>query len=195
MTPPHPVLVFGNRPDVLDLTRAYASMKVDNPWWIGRWDEDRRNLYATALFTADARTIHMGIDLGGPVGTPVHAFADGWVHKAGINPADGDYGGTLVLGHRIGERTVWMLLGHLSHASVLEKREGQPVSRGEVVGWLGDRSENGGWPAHVHVQLALEPPATHDLPGAVAQADRAAARIRFPDPQTVLGPLYAEVTG
>ena len=59
-----------------------------------------------------------------------------------------------------------------------------------VIGWLGDRTENGGWPPHVYFQLSVERPDTHDLPGAVAAEDREAARARFPDPRTVLGPLY-----
>jgi murein DD-endopeptidase MepM/ murein hydrolase activator NlpD len=165
-------------------------MVVHNPWWIGRYDEDRRNLYATELFTADSRTIHMGIDLGGPVGTPVHAFADGWIHAAGYNPADGDYGCTLVLRHVVDGTELWMLLGHLSQASIRDAAVGRAVKAGEVVGWLGDRHENGGWPPHVHVQLARVAPATFDLPGAVSRAERSQARRLYPDPRTVLGPLY-----
>lgn len=189
---PHPVLVFGGEPTVLDLSTAEASMRVDNPWWIGRYDEDRRNLYATELFTAEARTVHMGIDLGGPVGTPVHAPVDGFVHSAGYNPAPGDYGCTLVLRHQVEGRDVWMLLGHLSRASILDRRPGQPVQRGAIVGWLGERHENGDWPPHVHVQLAWEPPSTHDMPGAFHTRDRERARAAHPDPRILLGPLYAD---
>lgn len=187
---PHPILTFGAPPRLLDLTEARASMRVDTPWWIGRYDEDRRNLYATALFTAEARTVHMGIDLGGPVGTPVHACADGFVHAAGYNGAEGDYGCTLVLRHTLEGRDVWLLLGHLSWDSIRDRHPGQPVTRGQIVGWLGDASENGGWPPHVHLQLAVFPPATFDLPGVVAPHEREAARRAHPDPRLLLGPLY-----
>lgn len=186
----HPLLHFDHPPTVLDLTDAEASMKVDNPWWIGRYDEDRRKIYTEDLFAVGGRTVHMGIDLGGPLGSPIHACADGWVHAAGYNADPGDYGCTLVLKHHLDGQDLWMLLGHLSHASIRGRVAGQPVRRGEVVGWLGDRSENGGWSPHVHVQLAREAPVTHDMPGAVHPRDRESARHAYPDPRMVLGPLY-----
>ena len=64
------------------------------------------------------------------------------------------------------------------------------VSAGQVIGWLGAETENGGWPPHVHFQLSWERPETHDMPGAVDPADRAAALKRYPDPRLVLGPLW-----
>jgi hypothetical protein len=42
----------------------------------------------------------------------------------------------------------------------------------------------------VHVQLSLEAPPTHDMPGVVAKEDREAALRVYPDPRLVLGPLY-----
>jgi len=69
---------------------------------VGRYNERRRAMYTTELFgeldpwaakeSAAARDIHIGLDIGGPAGTPVHAFAPGAVHSAGYNPAKGDYG-------------------------------------------------------------------------------------------------------
>ena len=50
--------------------------------------------------------------------------------------------------------------------------------------------ENGGWPPHVHFQLALSEPTTHDMPGVVATSQHAAALDEYPDPRMVLGPLY-----
>ena len=52
---------------------------------IGKYNERRRNMYETDLFqdTDNAvagyqgkRDIHMGIDIGGPVNTKIHAFCD-----------------------------------------------------------------------------------------------------------------------
>jgi murein DD-endopeptidase MepM/ murein hydrolase activator NlpD len=187
------VLVMDEAPVVLDLTTSEASRVVDRPFWVGRYDEDRRQLYDTALFTAgdEPRTVHMGVDLGGPVGTPVQAVADGVVFAAGYNAAPGDYGGTLVLEHVLDGRTVWVLYGHLSRASIAGRAPGERVAAGQVVGWLGDRHENGGWPAHVHVQVAVEQPVGADLPGVVRASEREAARRAYPDPFAVLGPVYA----
>lgn len=185
----HPVVLMPPWAVVLDLATPGAALdSPPTPWAIGRYDEDR-TIYTQALF-AGARTVHMGIDLGGPVGTAVHAFAEGVVLHSGINAADGDYGGTIVTEHAVDGETLWALHGHLSHASVRASPAGRRLGRGEVLGWMGGPAENGGWPPHVHFQLSRERPATHDMPGAVARAERAAARVRFPDPRRVLGPLY-----
>jgi len=61
---------------------------------------------------------------------------------------------------------------------------------GQVVGWLGDKTENGGWPSHVHFQLSLLEPETHDMPGVVASSQHAESLKIYPDPRMVLGPLY-----
>ena len=45
-------------------------------------------MYTRALFSG-ARPVHMGVDLGGPVGTAVHAFSEGVVLHSGVNPTDG----------------------------------------------------------------------------------------------------------
>ena len=71
----HPVVVLPPDTVVLDLTRPATPPEAR--WTIGRYDEDRV-IYTQALFSG-ARTVHMGIDLGGPVGTAVHAFAGGVV--------------------------------------------------------------------------------------------------------------------
>ena len=53
----------------------------------------------------------------------------------------------LVIEHELNDRKVWALYGHLSAASTADKQVGDRVSSGQVVGWLGDKTENGGWPS------------------------------------------------
>lgn len=183
----HPVVILPPGYVVLDLGGPHAGASP-TPWTVGRYDE-ARVIYTHALF-GGRRTVHVGVDLGGPVGVAVHAFADGEVVHAGVNPAPGDYGPTLVTVHRLGEVELYALFGHLSRASLEASPPGRRFARGEVLGWLGDPSVNGGYPPHVHVQLAWERPATFDLPGAVAPEDREAALARYPDPRLVLGELY-----
>jgi murein DD-endopeptidase MepM/ murein hydrolase activator NlpD len=182
----HPVLIFPERPVVLDLRRPPEG---EAPRWsVGRYDEDRA-IYTQPLFEG-RRTVHMGVDLGGPVGVAVHAFADAVVIHAGCNPAPGDYGPTLVTEQRLVDgRLIYALFGHLSLASLAHSPIGRRVAAGDVLGWLGDPSVNGGWPPHVHLQLSWERPATHDLPGAVAVVDRDDARKRYPDPAMILGSM------
>jgi murein DD-endopeptidase MepM/ murein hydrolase activator NlpD len=185
----HPVIDLPADVDVLDLSTPEGLARPRrSAFSIGRYDE-ARVIYTQALFDGE-RNIHMGIDLGGPAGTPVHAFDDGEIYCLGVNKADGDYGPTIVTQHRYDGRPLWALHGHLSAQSLHDKAPGQPIHRGAVIGWLGAESENGGWPPHVHFQLSWQRPKTHDLPGTVTRQDRDAARRRFPDPRLVLGPIY-----
>lgn len=172
---------------------------------VGRYDENRVNLYASEMFDdsthtidgyAGERTVHIGIDLDGPVGTQVFAFTKGVVHSSGYNSDRGDYGNVVVIEHDLGEvngmqRKIWALYGHLNDQSVLNMPPGKPIKRGQHIGRFGDIHENGGWRIpHVHFQLSLEPPETHDMPGAVSVIDRPRALVQYPDPRWVLGKLY-----
>ncbi|MCO4747407.1 MAG: peptidoglycan DD-metalloendopeptidase family protein [Proteobacteria bacterium] len=184
----HPVVVLPPQTVVLDLSTGEPP-NPPSPWSIGRYDEVRPGMYTTALFE-DGRCLHVGADLGGPVGTAVHAFADGHIVHCGFNPADGDYGHVLVTEHVLDGESIYALFGHLSAASSARWRAGQAFEAGDVLGWLGDRAENGGWAPHVHFQLAIERPETHDMPGTVLAEHRAQALIAYPDPRLVLGPLW-----
>ena len=189
---PHPVVLLPPHAVVVDLSAPPDRLILpDHPWQIGRYDE-LRGIYTTPLFTDGPapRDLHVGLDLGGPAGVAVHAWAAGEVEHAGFNPAAGDYGHVLVCAHPVGDRVLYVLLGHLSAESLRRSPVGRRFAAGEVLGWLGEPHENGGWPPHLHVQLCWERPETHDLPGAVALADRAAALRRYPDPRLILGPIY-----
>ena len=134
--------------------------------------------------------MHLGIDIGAPAGTAVYAFADGWIEHFGYNSAPGDYGNTLVTGHRLDSYEIYALHGHLDGGSICGIEQGQKIRRGEVLAHLGEPHENGGWPPHLHFQLSWQRPTKADLPGVVTLQDREAALRRYPDPRLVLGPLY-----
>jgi peptidoglycan LD-endopeptidase LytH len=180
--------------EIVDCSKGYDPNRLrDTEYSVGKYNEKRPGMYVTDLFTAEVeapRDIHVGIDIGAPAGTPVRAFYDGVIYMAGINPAEGDYGGTVITEHDLGGRKIWALHGHLSHSSVAGKKPGQPVKKGDVIAWLGVKAENGGWNPHLHFQLSWEKPEKCDLPGAVNQRDLARALEIYPDPQNVLGRLY-----
>jgi peptidoglycan LD-endopeptidase LytH len=185
-----PVIQLPSGYEVYDFTQGYDPARaMTSRYGVGRYDEKRRGMYTTALFEG-ARDVHVGIDLAAPVGEPVHAFFGGAVHRFGYNAAPGDYGYTLVTQHELNGQSVWALHGHLSARSVEGRFEGQRIARGEVIAWVGDRHENGGWNPHLHFQLSLVRPEVADLPGAVSDADRAHALTIYPDPRLVLGALY-----
>lgn len=193
-----PVIDLPSDYEVFDFTHGYdPNRPLKSAYGIGRYDEKRPGMYATNLFQEahkPRRDIHVGIDIAAPVGTPVRAFFAGRLFMVGINSAPGDYGGTLITEHCFADRVIWALFGHLSHQSVECMRSrmevGAAIEKGEVIGWIGDRSENGGWNPHLHFQLSWRRPDQCDLPGVVSDEDRAQALAWYPDPRCVLGPLY-----
>ena len=156
---------------------------------VGKYDENRKGLYESELFEGE-RTHHVGIDIGGPVGTPVFAFYRGKIFDKKYLPSEGDYGNVIIMEHNFNGTKLWALYGHLSSESLKNIKVGDAVETGQLIGWLGDKHENGGWEPHVHFQLSLEEPLNCDLPGVVKPSERELAIKKYPDPRLVLGPLY-----
>lgn len=185
-----PVIDLPASYEVYDFTRGYDPKRsMLSEYGIGRYDEERQGMYTTELFAGE-RNIHMGIDVAAPVGTPVRSFFEGEVYLFAYNAAPGDYGHTLITKHVLNGTEVYALYGHLSAASTRDKTVGSKVRSGDVIAWVGDKHENGGWNPHLHFQLSLTRPLVCDMPGAVAAKDREAALQIYPDPRLVLGPLY-----
>ena len=82
--------------------------------------------------------MHVGVDIGAPVGTEVHAFEDGLIHSAGYNPAVGDYGYVVVIKHILKNgpeypSTVYALYGHLGASFMADNVPGRKVTKGQVI--------------------------------------------------------------
>lgn len=199
----HPVVELGDDYYVQDFTRPTRRQlateeereqnlpQIFSSFSVGRFDEDRQGMYTSQLFSA-ARTIHLGIDLEGPTGTPVYAFDDGIVDSVGYNEPLGDYGHVVIVKHRLkGQHDVFALYGHLD-ASVLRLQVGDRVTQGQQLAVMGDLKDNGGWfMPHVHFQVAYERPSVpHDMPGTAEPARRDEALATYMDPRYILGPLY-----
>lgn len=199
-----PIIALPSNYEVFDFTSGYDPRRTRlSEYGVGRYNEIRMGMYTSELFLPkeepglinknseqSPRNIHMGIDIAAPIGTPVFAFYNGTVCMTGINPALGDYGGTIITEHLLGETKIWALYGHLSHASTVSRKSGDQLSSGDVVGWIGSESENGGWNPHVHFQLSLDRPCKCDLPGVVSRENHQHALEIYPDPRLVLGRLY-----
>ena len=124
--------------------------KQSREYDVGRYDEDRRGMYTSSLFSMTkgrtSRTLHVGLDIGGPIDTKVYAFTHGTIHSVGYNPPLGDYGNVMVIEHTLPNDTmVYALYGHLSAKSIRGKYVGQKIKKGQVIGYLGNTAENGGW--------------------------------------------------
>lgn len=186
----HPVIPLPEEYEVYDFSEGYdPNRTLSHPYGIGRYDELRPGMYKGEQFEG-IRNIHVGIDIGCPAHTPVHVFFDGTVFKLGNNSLPYDYGPTIITRHQWSGQVVFALHGHLSADSLGQWAVGDKLKAGDVLAAVGETHENGGWNPHLHFQLSLIEPDTHDLPGAVSAKDRDWARQAFPDPRLVLGPLY-----
>ena len=172
---------------VHDFTKRVEKSPLE--YSIGKYDENRKGLYESELFEGK-RTHHVGIDIGGPVGTPIYAFHNGIIFDKKYLPADGDYGNVIIMEHEFNGTKLWALYGHLSSESLETFKIGDIVETGQLIGWFGDKNENGGWEPHVHFQISREEPMNCDLPGVVTPDEREQALWKYPDPRLVLGPLY-----
>jgi hypothetical protein len=95
--------------------------------------------------------VHAGDDVNGAAGTPVYAIYDGVVHYA---DAAGTWGGLVEISHinPTNAATFYSLYGHLN-APGLQVSQGQVVSKGQLLGYLGNYAENGGWAEHLHFSI------------------------------------------
>ena len=188
----HPVIQLPETYQVRDFTQGHS--KAQLPFSVGKYNEDRRRMYHHDLFQDElgGRTIHMGIDFGAPVGTALYAIDDGIIYDMIYRDIPGDYGTVLITQHQFQEKDLWCLYGHLSKNSIQNYYKGQKVIKGQEIAYIGDESENGGWPPHLHFQLSWIKPHNCDLPGVVHKDQHTQALSMYPDPQMILGRLYLD---
>ena len=95
---------------------------------------------------------HPGLDIAAPINTPVHVITDGVVTEVGwLSP---DSGLTVIVSHtQAGYYSAYL---HLNSAPV---SAGQPVSQGEVIGYVGNSGTTEFM--HLHFEIRLS---DHDYP-------------------------------
>ncbi|PRR69293.1 peptidoglycan DD-metalloendopeptidase family protein [Neomoorella humiferrea] len=98
----------------------------------------------TSPFGYRGGEFHTGMDIGGNIGQPVGAAADGRVTFAGY---DGGYGRMVIIDHGGG------LVTRYAHLSGFNVRVGQRVSRGQVIGYVGTSGRTTG--PHLHFEVLV----------------------------------------
>jgi murein DD-endopeptidase MepM/ murein hydrolase activator NlpD len=98
--------------------------------------------------------MHAGIDLAGPIGTPIYATADGTIRRAEWN--SGGYGNLVEIEHGRGIQTRY---GHLSKFMV---SAGQKVKRGDVIALMGSTGRSTG--SHLHYEVRIDGKAVNPIP-------------------------------
>ena len=144
-------------------------------WGYGGWGENRFLYESSPLFKdGDGyRSIHLGIDIWLPAGTPLFAPLPGRIHSFQDNHNYLDYGPTIITEHTINDDTFYILYGHLSRPSLEGLTVGQTVSAGEQIATIGTPEENVGWPPHVHLQLIKNMCGKKgDFPGVATPAEK-----------------------
>lgn len=87
--------------------------------------------------------MHRGIDIAGPIGTPIVAAAAGVVHFAGWN--DGGYGYMVEIQHPDGSMTRY------AHNDRLHVRRGETVAQGQRISDMGSTGRSTG--PHLHFEI------------------------------------------
>ncbi len=87
--------------------------------------------------------LHTGMDFTASVGTEIHATGNGVVNKVEMNGRG--YGNNVTIDHGYGYETLY---GHMSKIAV---RQGQKISRGDLVGFVGNTGTSSG--PHLHYEV------------------------------------------
>jgi murein DD-endopeptidase MepM/ murein hydrolase activator NlpD len=97
--------------------------------------------------------MHAGLDIPGPIGTPVYATADGIVSRA---QRAGAYGNLVEINHGKGIQTRY---GHLSKIIIGDNVR---VKRGQLIGLMGSTGRSTG--SHLHYEVRIDGRAVNPMP-------------------------------
>jgi murein DD-endopeptidase MepM/ murein hydrolase activator NlpD len=173
----------------------YIERKIhagNSRYGIGGYNEHRTIYSISNVFDGkqpneEPRRLHLGVDIWGPVGTPVYAFMGGMVHSLAFNDQHGDYGATLILLHQLDGLPFYTLYGHLSLNDIKSLSAGNYVSIGQTIAHFGNQNENGHWPPHLHFQIILDMELKEgDYPGVCKYSEREKYLANCPDPDLIL---------
>lgn len=124
---------------------------------------EARPVYSTPSFKLEGnngpeyRTHHLGMDFWTDANTPVHAICAGEIISFKDNAIDKDYGPTIIMKHEVNnELAFYSLYGHLSKESLASLKKGMKIKKGDCIGFIGYKNENGNWPPHLHFQIILD---------------------------------------
>ena len=137
--------------------------------------------------TTEPRSLHLGVDMWVPAGTPVAAPLPAIIHSLADNNHFGDYGPTIILAHELEGHAFFSLYGHLTCTDLLGLQPGQAVAQGQVFAHVGPHPENGDWPPHLHFQLIADMQGRWgDFPGVAPPSERAYWAALCADPMLVI---------
>ena len=190
----------------------HQSFKMDqlqkqhpNHFLAGGYSE-ARSFYASDAFSIEGntgkeyRTMHLGLDIWLPAQTIINAPLAGRIIGLHNNAFKRDYGPTIILEHSYksaaGEAdTFYTLYGHLSQKTLGLHAIGDAITAGQLLAWVGESDENGGWSPHLHFQIMHDQLGNeHDFPGACTPNHLNVMLGICPDPQWLFNYVESNLT-
>lgn len=167
------IVPYGDPDHEMTIASAQERAHDATKWWndfcnthgielgVGPWGEER-SVYTDVAFQSrfiegKRRTHHLGLDLFMPAGTPVYTPLAATVKSVGIEKSPLGYGGLIALEHAPDGCPPFITLwGHMAHEALERVMPGQKLAAGDLVGFIGPISENGGWTPHLHLQISTD---------------------------------------
>ncbi len=122
-----------------------------------RWPTVSRKLTSGFGYRRDPITgksaFHAGVDISGDIGDPIYAAGDGKVKESGFDRTRGNY---IIITHRDGLESWYM------HLSVIGVKSEQRLTRGELIGEMGNSGRSTG--PHLHFQVVVSEEPVNPLP-------------------------------
>jgi len=121
-------------------------------WGVGKYLEERKSIlrdYPNII--EEKRFYHLGLDIIVPFDTPMYSPLDAVVFKTGKETMVGNYGGYIMLKHKINDVVFYSFYGHLKTPHLVS--EGEKLIAGQEFARIGKDSDSGGWFCHTHLQI------------------------------------------
>lgn len=144
--PVNKIVLVGTKKPVKNTTtsRGGGSSSVENTSGSGTLSWPTSGSLSSRFGNRGGR-LHAGIDIANPKGTPIYAADSGTVSYSGYN--NGGYGNLIKISHGGGMTTCY---AHLSSRSV---SQGSSVTKGQLIGYMGNTGNSRG--SHLHFEVRI----------------------------------------
>lgn len=145
---------FANVAYIYSIVQENASFShFDNNGLVFPFTEEQLGrIYYTSPFGSRWGSYHYGVDLAGDEGEEIHAIADGVVEYT-LTPEDANGGGNM-----IAIRHDNNMYSRYMHMVALEVSPGQNISKGQVIGRVGNTGHSTG--PHLHFEINIGSPSS-----------------------------------
>ena len=163
--------------------------KTNLKFLVSKYGEDRSAMLKGTDILDEKRFLHLGYDIFSQDLESVYSPCDGTIVMGGRDHGDHSFGNFIIIqpnsSGKLLSEDIYIFLGHLS-SNLLPT--GVVVRKGQLIGSIGDFSENenGGWSRHLHLQLFTDVPSSpKDLIGYSSSDRFDSMKKKYPNPSTL----------